>query len=143
MWQARICLGIGIFLRFYFDSFELLKWQKKSRRKKVPIWYSDFAFHVGNHVSICRMPTLVRKTEISRPASDKIRKDIIRTFRENLDLKTTKLKTWKISLMLHSIYAPENNNLIKNQTTHLLISTATQTIRLTSSRHCQISFQNE
>ena len=30
MQQARICLGIGIFLRFYFDSSELFKWQKKS-----------------------------------------------------------------------------------------------------------------
>ena len=34
MYYARICLGIGIFLRFYIDSFELLKWQKKSRRQK-------------------------------------------------------------------------------------------------------------
>ena len=29
---------------------------------KVPTWYNDFAFHVGNRVGICRMPTWVRKT---------------------------------------------------------------------------------
>ena len=27
-------MGIGIFPQFYFDSFELLKWQKNSRRQK-------------------------------------------------------------------------------------------------------------
>ena len=27
-------MGIEILLRFYFDSFELFKWQKKSRRQK-------------------------------------------------------------------------------------------------------------
>ena len=34
MYYAHICLGIRIFLWFYIDSFELLKWQKKSRRQK-------------------------------------------------------------------------------------------------------------
>ena len=32
--------------------------------------------------------------------------------------------------MLHSIFAPENTNLIRDQMTHLLISISTQTIRL-------------
>ena len=55
----------GIFLRFYFDSFELL-WSGRKNHvgKKVPTWYNDFAFHVGNHVSICRMLMWVRKTDI-------------------------------------------------------------------------------
>ena len=45
--------------------------------------------------------------------------------------------------MLHSIFAPENTNLVINWTTHLLISMSTQTIWLISSRHCQITFQNK
>ena len=32
--------------------------------------------------------------------------------------------------MLHSIFAPENTNLKRDQMTHLLISMSTQTIRL-------------
>ena len=57
-------MGIGIFLQFYFNSFELpfLSDTKNHVGKKVPTWYSDFAFDVGNHVGICRMPTWVRKT---------------------------------------------------------------------------------
>ena len=31
--------------------------------KKVLMWYNDFAFHVGNRISICQMLTWVRKTE--------------------------------------------------------------------------------
>ena len=55
----------GIFVQFYFDSFELM-WSGRKNHvgKKVPTWYNDFAFHVCNHVSICRMPTWVRKTAI-------------------------------------------------------------------------------
>ena len=33
--------------------------------KKVPTWYNDFAFHVGNCIGICQMPTWVRKTALS------------------------------------------------------------------------------
>ena len=39
---SMLCLGIRVFFQFYFDSFELLKWQKKSRRQKsgnVIQWY--------------------------------------------------------------------------------------------------------
>ena len=36
--------------------------EKNHIGKKVPMWYSDFAFHVGNHVGICQMLTQVRKT---------------------------------------------------------------------------------
>ena len=45
--------------------------------------------------------------------------------------------------MLHSIFTPKYTNLIRNRTTHQLISMSTQTIRLTSSRHCQGTCQNE
>ena len=59
-------MGIeGYFLRFYFDSFELLRSGRKNHvGKKVLTWYNDFAFHVGNHVGIQQMPTWVRKTAI-------------------------------------------------------------------------------
>ena len=36
--------------------------RKNEFGKKVLTWCNDFAFHVGYHVSICRMPTWVRKT---------------------------------------------------------------------------------
>ena len=54
-------MGIGTFLPFYLDSFELLKWQKNHVNKEVPKWYNDFAFHIGNHVGIC-MLAWVRKS---------------------------------------------------------------------------------
>ena len=57
MQWARICLGIGILIVLNFWSG-----RKNHARKKVSTWYSDFAFHVGNHVGICRMATWVRKT---------------------------------------------------------------------------------
>ena len=59
-------MGIeGYFLRFHFDSFELLGSGRKNHvGKKVPTWYNDFAFHIGNHVSIRQMLTWVRKTAI-------------------------------------------------------------------------------
>ena len=57
------CLGIGNLPWFYFDSFELSKWQKNHISKKVPMWFNDFAFHVSNHIKICEMPMWVRKTE--------------------------------------------------------------------------------
>ena len=54
-------MGIGIFLWFYFDSFQLLKWWKKTRQQKSTGMIQCFAFHVGNHIGICRMLTWVRK----------------------------------------------------------------------------------
>ena len=35
---------------------------RKNHVDKVPTWCKDFAFHIGNHVDICRMPAWVRKT---------------------------------------------------------------------------------
>ena len=57
MQWARICLGIGILIVLNFWSG-----RKNHVRKKVLMWYNDFAFHVGNHVGICQMLTWVRKT---------------------------------------------------------------------------------
>ena len=82
--------------------------------------------------------------KIRGPNSDKIQKDIIRIFGDNFNLKIIitamlKLTSW----MLHSIYAPEDTNPIRNRKTHLHISMSTQIISLISSRHCQIAFQNK
>ena len=59
--KHAICLGLEIFLQFYFDSFKLLRWQKPSAKK---CWCNnnDFAFHVSNHGGICWMPMWVKKT---------------------------------------------------------------------------------
>ena len=61
-------MGLGIFLWFYFDSFELLKWQKKScRQKSVKVihWFC-FSRRQSHHIGICRMLTWVRKTEFQQ-----------------------------------------------------------------------------
>ena len=47
--------------------FILIVWNVWSGRKihvskKLLTWYNDFAFHVGNHIGICRMLMWVRKT---------------------------------------------------------------------------------
>ena len=58
--EICICLCIGIFLRFYFERFELFKWQKKSRQQKragVIQWFCFSRWHL-------QMPTWVRKAEI-------------------------------------------------------------------------------
>ena len=43
-------------------SLQFLSGRINHTGKKVPKWYNDFAFHVGNRVGICQMPTWVRKT---------------------------------------------------------------------------------
>ena len=52
-------------------------------------WYNDFAFHVGNHVGICRMPTWVRKTEIWSVKSYSERNNFIKKFYEKCGPKTS------------------------------------------------------
>ena len=65
LWNSlRICLSTGIFLQICFDSFDTFELAEKNHVcKKVPTWYNDFAFHVGNF-SAFSMPTWVRKTAI-------------------------------------------------------------------------------
>ena len=92
------------------------------------------------NVGLYRDDGLACLEKISGPATDKIRKDIIRTFRENFGLKitiTTNLKT------VNFLDVTFNLCTRKYRATHLLVSMSTQTIRLISSRHCQIIFQNE
>ena len=60
------------------------------------------------NVGLYRDDGLACLYKINGPASDKIRKDIIRTFRENFGLKVTITTNLKISLILLSIYAIKN-----------------------------------
>ena len=54
--------GLGIFLRLYFNYFELLKWQKKPLRQKSASVIQWFCFLRRQSRWHCRMPTWVRKT---------------------------------------------------------------------------------
>ena len=85
--------------------------------------------------------------KISGPGSEKIWKDIIRTFQENFSLKTTIITNLKTVNFLDFTFdlctGRQKPNLTRNQPTHLLVSMSTQTICLISSRHCQRVFQNE
>ena len=58
---------VFVWVKGFSSSFILIVlnfWcgRKNHVGKKAPMWYSDFAFHVGNHVGICQMPTWVGKT---------------------------------------------------------------------------------
>ena len=60
-------LEIFALVKEFFSGFILILlnfWSGRKNHvgKKVPTWCSDFAFHVGNHVSICWMLMWVRKT---------------------------------------------------------------------------------
>ena len=98
------------------------------------------------NVGVYRDDGITCLRNISGPASDKIWKDMIRTFWENSGcLKitiTTNLKPVNFLDLTFNL-AQENTNLIRNRMTHLLISMSTQTIRLISSRHYQIAFHNK
>ena len=60
-------MGIGIFLWFYLIVFNFWSGRKNHMRRKLLTWNSDFAFHGGNHIDICRMPMWVRKTAFFFP----------------------------------------------------------------------------
>ena len=55
------CKYVLVWVYGFFSSFILIALNFSSGKKnhvgkKVPTLYSDFAFHVGNYVGICRMP---------------------------------------------------------------------------------------
>ena len=60
------CVVSTYLLRYRDFSPVLNFWRGRKNHvsKKVLTWYIDFAFHVGNHVGICRMSALVRKTAL-------------------------------------------------------------------------------
>ena len=101
--------------------------------------------HGIRNVGLHREDGLACLYQISGPASHKLRKYITRTFRENFGLKITITTNLKIVnfLDLHSIYAPQDTNLIRNRTAQPPISMPTQTIHPISSQHYQITFKNE
>ena len=83
--------------------------------------------------------------KINGPGSDKIRKDIVRTFRENFGLNIIITTNLKVINFLDVIFdlCTRNANLIRDRTTHLPISMSSQTIHLISSRNRQRAFQKE
>ena len=81
---------------------------------------------------------------ISGPASDKTRKDMIRTFWENSGLKiniTTNLKTVNFLDVTFNLCTGKYQPFNKPNDAHTYINV--NSIRLISSRHCQIAFHNE
>ena len=96
------------------------------------------------NVGLYRDDGLACLHKISGPASDKIRKDMIRTFRENFGLKitiTTNLKTVNFLDVTFNLctgkYQPYNKP--NNTPTYINVNS----VRLISSRYCQIAFHNE
>ena len=96
------------------------------------------------NVGFYRDDGLACLSKISRPASDKIWKDMIWTFRDNAGLKrtiTTNLKTVNFLDVIFNLctgkYQPYNK---PNDTPTY---TNVKSIRLISSRHFQIAFHNK
>ena len=96
------------------------------------------------NVGLYRDDGLACLHKISGPASDKIRKDMIRTFRQNFSLEitiTTNLKTVNFLDVTFNLCTGKYQPFNKPNDAHTYINV--NSIRLISSRHCQIAFHNE
>ena len=96
------------------------------------------------NIGFYRVDGLACLRKISRPASDKIWKDMIRTFWENSGLRittTANLKTVNFLDVTFNLCTGKYQLYNKPNNTPTYINF--NTIRLISSRHCQIAFHNE
>ena len=133
VYQATFRVDIEVFLMVFncyvgWFVYTIFSWES--------MWNSKRRFLPGYGLACLR--------KISRPASDKIWKDMIRTFRENSGLKitiTTNLKTVNFLDVTFNLCTGKYQSYNKPNDTPTYINV--NSIRLISSRHCQISFHNE